>query len=223
MAKIPRVFQRLFGSSAGVAQIGKFGSLAAGTPAAAADIEEAMSLSNWLDGWFGAVVGENSPCIEDANAVAYVFSQQIAYLLQAGIPEYDEDTIYYIGDLARVGTTVYESLVDDNEGELVTDGTKWKIWRTSSLRTVIATGNITNTDEIVRIDSTSGVPTMTLPTVASSVGQKVTAKWVNNGSFNKPILKGNGAELIELANTLEMQSPGDAITLFNNGTNWEII
>lgn len=222
MAKITRIYQRLFGSSANAGEIGKFGSLAAGTPLTTADPVVMQSLSNWLDGWFGAVVGENSPAIEDMNAFCFVAAYQLGYLLQAGIPEWETTTIYFIGDFARSGRTVYQSLADNNAGNAVTDTTKWKIWQ-AGYRTVTTTATLTVADDIVRHDTTGGSFTSTLPTIASSIGQKITSKWINNGSLNQPTIKGNGSELIELANTLVMQSPGDSITLFNNGTNWEII
>ncbi|PNA42272.1 hypothetical protein, partial [Pseudomonas sp. MPR-AND1A] len=86
MAKLSRVTQKIFGSSAGANQIGKFGSYAAGSPVISSDPTVIQSLSNWLTGWFGAVVGGNSPAIEDMNAVCFVYAYQLAYLMQQGIP-----------------------------------------------------------------------------------------------------------------------------------------
>lgn len=223
MAKLPRIYNRLFGSNGSLDQFGKFGSLAAGTPETTLSPTLMQSLSNWLDGWYGAIVGENSPSIQDMNAFCYVMSYQLGYLLQAGIPEWDTTTIYFTGDLARVGTTVYQSLIDTNTGQAVTDGTKWMVWKTTGKRTLTTTGAILNTDDVVRLNTTAGSFTATLPTIATSVGQKVVVKWIDNGILSKPTISANGAELIELAVTLLMQSPGDSVTLYNNGTNWEII
>lgn len=125
MAKITRVLQKLFGSTASADQIGQFGSLAAGTPVTTTDPATMQSLSNWLEGWFGAVLGGNSPAIEDMNAVCFVFARQLAYIFQNGIPEWETNTTYYIGSVVASGLNTYTSIVDDNLGNLVTDTTKW--------------------------------------------------------------------------------------------------
>jgi alpha-tubulin suppressor-like RCC1 family protein len=127
MSKLTRVTQKLFGSSAGANQIAQFGSYAASSPTlvAATAISTIMSLTNWLTGWFGAVVGGNSPAIEDLNAVHVVFSYQLAYLMQAGIPEYDSGTTYYTGSLAMSAGNVYRSLQDNNTGNALTNANYW--------------------------------------------------------------------------------------------------
>lgn len=112
--KIARKFMKIFGSNAGPQQRGKFGSLAAGLPEFATDPEDIQSLSNYEAGWYGAILGNNSPAIQDMNALQFLFAYQIAYGLQAGIPEWDDDTDYHIGDICRVGMTLYSSVANDN-------------------------------------------------------------------------------------------------------------
>ena len=99
MANLSRIYQKIFGSTAPSTEIGKFGSLAAGTPQTTNDPALMQSLGNWLNGWNSAVVGYNSPCMEDMNAVHYVLSYQLAYLLQKGIAEYNASTTYYQGSV----------------------------------------------------------------------------------------------------------------------------
>jgi hypothetical protein len=128
MAKLTRIVQKLFGSGAGVDQIAQFGSLFAGSPAFTTDPATAMSLSNWLTGWAGAAIGGNAPAIEDMNACMFVFAYQLGYLLQAGIAEWDTDTVYYIGSFASVAGAVYVSRTDANSGHDPTgDPTNWKL------------------------------------------------------------------------------------------------
>lgn len=127
MAKITRVLAKIFGSNANPTEIGVFGSLAAGSPATTTSALTMQSLSNWLDGWFGAVVGENSPAIEDMNAFCYVMSYQIAYLLQTGVEEWSATTTYYIGSVANDGTGIlYVSLTNTNLNNAVTDTVNWR-------------------------------------------------------------------------------------------------
>lgn len=138
MSKIARITQKLFGSTATAGQIGKFGSLAAGSPLTTTDPVVMQSLSNWLDGWFAAILGGNSPAIEDMNAVCYVFAYQLGYLLQEGVAEWDSGTTYYIGSVVNDGTGVlYVSLTNTNLNNLVSDTTKWRPFLNSVYNTIL--------------------------------------------------------------------------------------
>lgn len=128
MARYPRILQKIFGGSA--SDIGNFGSAAAGSPVSgpAPTLTAVQSLSQYLDGWLSAVLGASKfPAIEDMNAIDYLFSSQIAYLLQQGIAEYDATTTYYSKNIVcKVGTyEIYGSIVDTNLGNALSDGTKW--------------------------------------------------------------------------------------------------
>ncbi len=134
MTQISRKTAVIFGSNAGTDQISEFGSLAAGTPAYTTDPAVIQSLSNYLTGWFGAVIGNNSPAIEDMNSLCYLFSYQIAYVLQSGIPQWDSGTTYYIGNFASDGAgNLYYSLTDNNLNNALTNSTFWKIFSAGNL------------------------------------------------------------------------------------------
>jgi hypothetical protein len=128
MAKITRVLAKIFGTGAGTDQRSVFGSLFAGAPAFSTDPELIQSLSNWEDGWFSAAIGGNAPAIEDMNSALFVLAYQIAYQMQAGVPEWNTDTVYYIGSLANSATGVtYVSRTDDNQGNALSDTANWKV------------------------------------------------------------------------------------------------
>ena len=130
MAKIARKTQKVFGGSASSNQVAKFGSLAAGSPVrydGTADPDDIQSLSQYDDGWHNAILGGNSPAIEDRNALDLLFSRQIAYLMQAGIPEYDASTEYHTGSMVNaINGKVYMSIADTNTGNALSDDTKWR-------------------------------------------------------------------------------------------------
>lgn len=126
MAKILRKNQKIFGKNALSTQIGVFGSLAAGSPTTTTDPETIQSLSNYLGGWFNGVVGSNSPAIEDMNALHYLYAYQLAYLFQAGVPEYDANTTYYIGSVVNYNNVQYQSLTDNNLGNTPAIGVNWQ-------------------------------------------------------------------------------------------------
>lgn len=223
MAKITRKNAKIFGSSAGPNQIGKFGSLAAGSVAYTTDPEVIQELSNYLTGWFGAVVGANSPAIEDMNALCYLFAYQIAYLMQTGVPEWNDETTYYIGSMVTDSSQIYVSLTDDNLNNPVSDTVNWR-----ALISVpdggIKTGNynLTAADNngVIRIDSTGG--SFNLNLFAATQGFIVTIKDVAGQlGTNAVTLVRAGTEKIEnLAANFSLEANYGAWRLYFDGTNW---
>lgn len=121
MGKLTRFTQLLFGSTASAGRISEYGSLQNGTPTTYAGSAATPALiqgdpGNFESGWDGAVIGNSSPAIQDANAVQYLNSYQLAYLLQEGIAEYDAATTYYINSICQVSGVLYVSLVNTNIG-----------------------------------------------------------------------------------------------------------
>lgn len=120
MASLARKIAKIFGGSlTPTNNLAQFGSLKAGAPAYSSD-PAAIQTAAWLQGWGGAVVlqggNPNTPPMQDDNAVKFVLSYQIAYLMQRGIPEYQAGTTYYQYDICRVNGVIYESRVDNNTG-----------------------------------------------------------------------------------------------------------
>lgn len=127
MSRLSRLTQTLFGSSAGLNQITQFGSFAAGSTTYITDASGVQG-GNFLDGWFSAVLADNAPCIEDMNALFLLTFFQIAYLMQAGIPEWDSATTYYTGSIVSDGAgLIYCSLANANINHAVTDATRWQL------------------------------------------------------------------------------------------------
>jgi hypothetical protein len=116
LSKIARKTALLFGSTSGANQIAQYGSLANTTPNFSTDPAVIQALSQWLQGWFSAVVGSNSPAIEDMNAFCYVMAYQISYLMQEGVAEWDSGTTYYAGSIAQIDGAQYISVTNANIG-----------------------------------------------------------------------------------------------------------
>lgn len=117
MAKIPRVTQPIFAGSA--ANNGQFGSAQAGTKLLTNDLPTIMGLSAWAQGWLDAVIGGSKfPPLEEFQALAYVETTQIAYLLQEGIAEYDSGSTYYLNGIVKKPGTMqlFGSLTNANQG-----------------------------------------------------------------------------------------------------------
>jgi hypothetical protein len=119
--KILRKTALIFGGSisgAGQTEIEQFGSkVATGTPNYTLDPAVIQALSAWGDGWAPALSpANNSEYKQDRNAVDFVASYQIAYILQMGIPEWDANTVYFKNSYATYNGALYVSRTDDNAG-----------------------------------------------------------------------------------------------------------
>lgn len=143
MAKIARKTQKIFGSTSTTNQIAEFGSLAAGTPAFTTDPVTIQALSQYLSGWFAAVIGGNSPAMEDMNAICYLYAYQLAYIFQAGIPEWDAGTTYFIGSVVSDGLgTNYKSITDNNLNNALLNDPPFWVFEKATLQTAPGSATI---------------------------------------------------------------------------------
>lgn len=127
MPQYPRKFQKVFGSALSApGNVAVVGSLAAGAPAYSNDLDTIQSLAQYLSGFQGIVIGNKSPTIQDMTALMLMQTQQIAYLLQSGLPEWIATETYYAGNQCRVGIAVFTSLTNNNTGNNpLTDSNNW--------------------------------------------------------------------------------------------------
>jgi alpha-tubulin suppressor-like RCC1 family protein len=163
MSKILRETMTIFGASAGANQIEQFGSLAAGSPnyltPGSAAIPTIQALSAWLEGWYGGIVGSDLPCIQDMNAVCYLYAYQLAYIFQAGVPEWDAGTTYFTGSYVQSAGVLYTSLQDNNLNNAVSVTAYWSsplqpllsVFTTSG--TFVAPAGVTSVDVIADFPS----------------------------------------------------------------------
>ena len=128
MSKITRKTQLQFGSSAalGPGGIGQFGSFAASAIAYSKDPAVIQALANYLEGWSGAVIGANSPAIEDENSLAYLWAYQLGYVLQQGVGEWDSGTPYFVGSLASANGLLYAAIANSTNVTL-NQQSDWKV------------------------------------------------------------------------------------------------
>ena len=138
MGKLARVIQRVFGEDGGAGEFGEFGSNAASPPGTTTkDLTDIQSLSQYLDGWYAATANAGEPPrIQDRNALDLLFSSQLKYLFQNGIPEWldDSDQLYYadVSFVTRSGS-IYQAIKGDDgantnaEKDPLTEPLWWKL------------------------------------------------------------------------------------------------
>jgi hypothetical protein len=85
-----------------------------------------QALSNYQGGWSSAVVGNNSPAIEDENSLAYLWAYQLGYIMQEGVPEWDSGTPYYAGSLAQNGGGLMYAALQSSTNQALNQQAYWK-------------------------------------------------------------------------------------------------
>lgn len=222
MAKLTRVFQRIFASTAPSTELGKFGSFAAGSPVTTNDPALIQSLSNWLDGWFAAISGPNAPAIEDMNGFCFVMARQLAYLFQAGIAEYDASTTYYQESVVNYAGNIYVSLTDNNTGNTPPSVSNWKLFG-SGVLTKTANYTVLGTDDTILANAASGSITMTLPAALGLKGKKITINKIDTSS-NAVTIARSGSDLILGETSQVYRTPYTSVTWISDGvSNWYAI
>lgn len=142
MARITRVTQPIFAASA--SNNGVFGSAQDGTKVLSSNLATLMGKPAWAQGWLNAVIGASKfPPLEEFQALTYIQTTQLAYLLQDGIPEWDAGTTYYqFSIVKRPGTyQLYGSNTNANLNNAVTDQTNWTFLCDLSAFRLRLTGN----------------------------------------------------------------------------------
>lgn len=227
MAKIDRRTQKIFGSAAAAGEIGVIGSFAAGSPSYSTDPQNIQALSQYLGGWYDVVVGQNSPAIQDMNALDYLITRQLAYLFQAGISEWDGSTVYYTGSWAADSSgNLYVSLTDNNTGNLLANNNYWRPYggATSFYGSSSSPYQLSAKDNgSIFVINTSAAFTIRLP-IASN-GFKFTVKDGSGlSATNNITVQRNGSESIEgLASNYLCRADWGAWTFVSTAGNWFII
>ena len=131
MAKLTRVYQKLFGVNGGA--IGVFGSAQANSPASGtltSDPATVQSLAAYEAGWASASIGgTRRPTQEEFNGINFVNTRQLSYLFQEGIAVWDSSTEYHENSIVKEdGTTnIYKSITNNNTGNALTDTNNWEL------------------------------------------------------------------------------------------------
>ncbi|PHS61057.1 MAG: hypothetical protein COB09_19100 [Thalassobium sp.] len=157
MTKIPRKTQEIFGLTAGATGITEYGSPASGTPVYSTDLSN-IQTADWATGWAAAALaGTEIPTFQDFNAIHFVMTNQIGYVLQEGIPEYDTGTEYHANSIVKKTATyeLYGSKINTNQGNALpsqADNASWEYLgdisskgqrNVSSEQTIVNAGTLT--------------------------------------------------------------------------------
>lgn len=229
MAKILRKNQKIFGSQAGATGITKFGSTAAGTTEYTTDLEAIQSLDAYSEGWLAATMNgsKRKPTYMDLNALNYLFSSQLAYIFQDGIPVYNISTPYYTSSIVRQDNTtiLYKSLTDNNTGNLLTNNTYWQeLGDLANLALLSMFGSCSTAsataEKVVSLDNfelTTGATILITFTNANTA----TSPTLNVNSTGAKALYFKDGVAVDSTHSFNVQA-NETIEFYYNGTNWVI-
>lgn len=163
MAKITRKTLIQFGNSGPSSSYGQFGSKEAGFPQTSQDPTVLQALSAWILGWQNAVVsGNKAAYLEDMNGWCYVHSYMAAYMFQAGIPEWDPGTTYFIGSVVQdnvSGSQWFSSLQDNNLNNTPPAGASNAFWRwVNPPQDLVGTATLNTVPKVTSVSPANGVP-----------------------------------------------------------------
>jgi microcystin-dependent protein len=110
---LSRVTQKIFGNSGPTGDFGQFSS-GQSSPVYTKDPSTIQALAGFLTGWKAATYSTQIPALEDMNSLFFLAYRQLAYLFEAGIPEWDAGTTYSQYSFVQVSGVVYVSLQNTN-------------------------------------------------------------------------------------------------------------
>jgi hypothetical protein len=227
MAKLTRKHQKIFCDVAPTNKLGVFGSLAAGSPAYSDDPDTIQSLAAYGAGLGSALINNAPPAIQDIDGLCNLFTRQIGYLLQTGIPEYDVNTTYYIGSIVNYGNDLYVSVADDNINNAFYLTTKWMLFKSKKVTRYTGWGvTPAYNDYIVEMDgTTAGFDPpyyFTLPTpTATNKGRVIILKHLCAGG--DITVGSSGGVTIDDSENISVTPIYSKKMFISNGTNWEVI
>lgn len=127
--RLPRSLQSIFGATAAATPanvMAQPGSTAAGSPVYTGSPATIQGNAAWLQGLFATLVqtggGVNSQAWQEMNAILFLITQQLEYILQTGMPEWIAGENYFVNDLVQCApagpgpTNLYVSLQNNNTG-----------------------------------------------------------------------------------------------------------
>ena len=115
MSKILRKTAQLFAVNAPANEVTVFASLENGTVIYSVDPAAIQVQPDWGLGWTSSQFeGTRAPYVFDRNSVDLVCFQQIADILQDGIPQWDAGTTYYLNSIVQYNGQKFLSVIDSN-------------------------------------------------------------------------------------------------------------
>jgi hypothetical protein len=230
MAKITIKAQKIFGATGPTGVLGQFGSLKAGAPIYSDDPDTIQALNGFGQGIDGAIINSAPPALQDINAMFYLISRQIAYLMQTGVPEWNADTTYYFGSfVSAANNAMFMSVVDDNFNNALSDTSKWMLYDSCKFYTHTVTNSydVAYDDRFVRMNYAAPSFVYLPEATALNKGRQIHVHNISTASGADSTVSAFGSSLIDGSATILLVQTttfgGTFATFVSNGVSWDVI
>lgn len=125
---LDRKYQKVFGGSlTPTGNISVYGTKKEGNVSYSDNLDVIQS-NNWLLGMIGGTSQDKAPYLQDLNGIFYTITKQLAYIFQAGIPEWESQTEYFANkSFVSYGGNIYIALQDNTNKQPNTQLAYWQI------------------------------------------------------------------------------------------------
>lgn len=226
--------QEIFAINAAAADLVAPGSFVAGQPIATDDFN-LLQNEAYKIGWKACVYGGNSSSfLQEDNALRYMTSYQLAYLLQKGMPEWFQTETYFENDMCQLNGIIYISRTNNNKGNNPTSDTvNWKKFSlppatSNELGTVIIGNNLSITQAgilsaDVSLNNINELQAQIDTITASSDVTDIVGTYTQLLAYNTSTLQNN-----DIVKVLQDENRNDETTYYrwvitNNTGSWNLI
>ena len=103
-----------------------------------------------------------------------------------------------------------------------------RVWTTLSFGVVVTSTavsySVISTDQVILVDSTSAIRTITLPTAVGIKGKLYTVKdWKGQSATNNITIATTSSQTIDGASTVTMSTNYQTVRVVSDGSNWSVI
>lgn len=125
---LDRKYQKIFGGSlTPTGNISVYGTKKEGNVSYSDNLDLIQS-NNWLLGMIGGTSSDKAPYLQDLNGIFYTITKQLAYIFQAGIPEWESQTEYFANkSFVSYGGNIYIALQDNTNKQPNTELAYWQV------------------------------------------------------------------------------------------------
>lgn len=125
---LDRKYQKIFGGSlTPTGNISVYGTKKEGNVSYSDNLDLIQS-NNWLLGMIGGTSQDKAPYLQDLNGIFYTITKQLAYIFQAGIPEWESQTEYFANkSFVSYGGNIYIALQDNTNKQPNTELAYWQV------------------------------------------------------------------------------------------------
>ena len=155
---LDRKYQKIFGGSlTPTGNISVYGTKKEGNVSYSDNLDVIQS-NNWLLGMIGGTSQDKAPYLQDLNGIFYTITKQLAYIFQAGIPEWESQTEYFANkSFVSYGGDIYVATQNNTNEQPSANSSYWQTLKSFYIGTYTNTKTYNKGDIVTYIDAKNKV------------------------------------------------------------------